>query len=282
MDSPPIPQSQPMQAPPRTNSFFSLRLIMGSMAILLVGLVSGFYLGKISTDKPPIINKLSPINPPPTTSPTALPTTSLPTVFKVQTVSSSPTASRVSESITLNVSAYGGGAMGQLNVFNMSFNREMNDTVTILKRNESELKNFPKYVPGALDMGIQIKHGTNELTISPSFEGGGTSIPNKLNTVVINNTKLVDGKIVRLKEQEVMGPQNSQGGSFYTTQYSENPEDCRAFNPDSGSIAPSCILSGPQVFTRSGSTLSIHCTSENENALWCDEIVKSLNVTVKE
>jgi len=265
----PVNQPVPIPEKPRINYLMIGLVVLICFVIFGVG---GYYLGKQNQNKTPDNGNILPtpiVTSPPkaTVSPTNIPTTQ-PTTVK-----------SVSQSITLNVAAIGGGIKIDGYDFTFTFNKEPSDSVTILKRDENEYKNYQGFPQGALDKGLIIKHGDIELEISPTFEGVGTAIINRLNTVIINNNKLTDSSIFRLKEKEVMGSQNSQGGSDYTTQYSENPEVCKAFNPDNGPTVPACISSGLQVFLRGDHALWIHCSAEDDRAIWCDNIVKNLSVS---
>lgn len=275
----PIPQAS---IPPSTN-WFKIMLFVILGLIISTGLVfAGIQLGKKQLKILSTANNLTAITPSPIIS--IIPTTiNSPTPFHLSIPSQQPTTivKSIQQQITLKIAAIGGGGSGERYDYKLTFNTEPEDQLVILKADVNEIKYSPGYNQGAFDKGLVIKHGTVELEISPSFEGAGTGIENKLNPVIISNSKLATGPIFRLKEKDVMGAQNSQGGSDYTTQYSEDPEVCKAFNQSNGTSYPSCISSGFQVFTINDSALFIHCSAEDEKAIWCDEIVKSLNVTVK-
>lgn len=266
----PNPVSQPVQIPekPRINYLMISLIVLICFIILGVG---GYYLSKQNQNKTPDNGNILPtpiVTSPsePRVSPTNIPTTQ-PTTVKT-----------VLQSITLKVAAIGGGIKIDGYDFTFTFNKEPSDTVTVLKRDENEYNNYQGFPQGALDKGLTIKHEDIELEISPAFEGAGSPIPKKLNPVIISNSKLANGSIFRLRDKDVMGSQNSSAGSSYTTQYTEGIENCSAFNPEVGTPYPVCISGGFQVFTRD-SNLWIHCSAEDERAIWCDNIVKNLSVS---
>lgn len=189
------------------------------------------------------------------------------------------TVESVSETVKLKIAAIGGGAINiDIYDFIFTFNREPNDIVTILKRNESENNNYAGSSRDANDLGFVIKHGNITLKITPTFEGIGLPIKQKLTPVIISNTKLATGPIFRLRTVDFDEYQNS--GSIYTTQYKDNPEDCVAWGANVGQPnPPACIWTGAQVFIKGEYALEIFCSAEGDEAIWCDNIVKSLTVS---
>jgi len=192
-----------------------------------------------------------------------------------------PTASKtISQSITLKVAAIGGGASGERYDYTFIFNTDPQDTATILKRDINEVRNFPAYSQGAFDKGLTIKLGITELEIVPSFEGAGSYALKKINPVIITNTALTDSPIYRINTSDIIVPSgfinNLRSGAKYTLSYKNKPEDCSEWSEST----PACTYA-QGVTLRDGNDLSISCTAEGENALWCDNVVKNLTVTVK-
>ena len=251
------PVSQPIQisAKPKLNYLAFGLVILACFAVFGLG---GYYLGSQNQ----IIKSNT--------------TTVLPTL-----VEPSPTEkTSVLETVTLKVAAIGGGIKIDGYNFTFTFNKEPNDTVTILKRNENEYKNYQGFPQGAIDKGFVLKHENVTLEISPAFEGAGSPLMQKPIPVIISNPKLADGPIFRLKAVEIYGSQNTEGGSVYTTQYKDRPEDCTAWGTNIGQPnPPACIWSGAQVMTNGDNALAISCSVEGSNANWCDNVVKSLSVS---
>ena len=190
------------------------------------------------------------------------------------------TAKSMVETVTLKVASIGGGIKIDGYNFTFTFNKEPNDTVTILKRNENEYKNYQGFPQGAIDKGFILKHGNVALEVSPAFEGTGSPLMQKPIPVIISNSKLAVGLIFRLKAVEIYGSQNTEGGSVYTTQYKDKPEDCTAWGTNIGQPnPPACIWGGAQVMTKGDNALAISCSAEGSDANWCDNIVKSLSVS---
>ncbi|MCR4329865.1 MAG: hypothetical protein NUV65_04960 [Candidatus Roizmanbacteria bacterium] len=221
---------------------------------------------------------------------TPTPNNTLPTITPIQQIVSNPsnamtdapkpTASKViAQSITLKVAAIGGGASGERYDYTFTFAADPQDTSTILKRDINEIRNFPAYNQGAFDKGLTIKHGATELEIMPSFEGAGSSTLKKINPVIITNTALSDSPIYRINTSDIVVPSgfanNLRIGAKYTLSYKNKPEDCTEWSEST----PACTYA-QGVTLRDGNDLSIYCTAEDESALWCDTIVKNLNVTV--
>lgn len=267
------PISQPMQVPEKPRVSYLMISLIVFICFLIFGL-GGYYLGIKNQNKTSDTGNILPTpvvtSPPETTvTPTNIPTTQ------------STTVKSVLQSITLKVAAIGGGIKIDGYNFTFTFNKESDDTTTVVKRDENEYKNYQGFPQGAIDKGLIIKHGDVELEITPSFEGAGSPIPNKLNPVIISNPKLTDGSIFRLKEKDVVGPQNTtRGGSDYTTQYSEDPAVCGAFQAEGSPKFPACISGGSDIFLRDNNHIAIHCSAENNQVAWCDNVVKNLSVSV--
>ena len=266
------PVSQPVQIPekPRINYLIISLVVLICFVVFGVG---GYYLGKQNQNKTSYGGNILPtpiVTSPPkeTVSPTNIPTTQ-PTTVK-----------SVLETVTLKVAAIGGGINIDGYNFTFTFNKEPNDTVTILKRNENEYKNYQGFPQGAIDKGFVLKHENVTLEISPAFEGAGSPLMQKPIPVIISNPKLSDGPIFRLKAVEIYGSQNTEGGSVYTTQYKDGPGDCTAWGTNVGQPnPPACIWGGAQVMTNGDKALAITCSVEGSNANWCDNVVKSLSVS---
>lgn len=226
-----------------------------------------------------------------TTANRPAPSKPFPTITPIQQIVSNPTnaitdapqpttSKTISQSITLKVAAIGGGSSGERYDYTFTFKTDPQDTTTILKRDINEVRNFPAYSQGAFDKGLTIKHGITELEIVPSFEGAGSTTLKNKNPVMMTNTALTDLPIYRINQSDLFIPQGSSYvpriGSKYTLAYKEKPEDCSDWSQNT----PACYWS-QGVTTQDGYDLSIFCTAEGENALWCDNIVKSLTVIVK-
>lgn len=266
------PVSQPVQIPekPRVN-YLMISLII-FICFLIFGL-GGYYMGTKNQNKTSDNSNILPI--PIMTSPpkTTVPPTNIPTL--------QPTAVKsVLQSITLKVAAIGGGAGGDRYDYVFTFNADPEDKIVVLKRDVNEIKNFPGYNQGAFDKGMVIKHGTVDLEITPSFEGAGiTPLKNK-NPVIISNIALTDAPIYRINQSNIDILQGAnytpRVGSYYTLWYKEKPEDCSMLGE---ATPPACVFSAG-VTLRDEHDLSIFCTAEDDRATWCDDIVKSLNVSV--
>jgi len=265
-----VTQPVAIQVKPKINyliiSFFVL------ICCLVFGLI-GYYLGKQNQNKTSssgnILLPTSIATKPPkeTVSPTSIPTTQ------------STIVSSVPETITLKVAAMGGSLNIDAYNFVFTFNRKPNDTITILKRDENEYKNFPNFPQGAIDKGFVIKHENAKLEILPVFESGGIPLDKKLTPVIISNPKLADGPIFRIKNAE-LGSYGSQEGWFYTTQYRDGPNDCAPWGTNVGQPnPPACILTGANVITKDGQSLEITCYAEGGEVNWCDKIIESLSVS---
>lgn len=195
------------------------------------------------------------------------------------------TIKSISQSITMKVAAYGGGGQGESFIYTFAFNTDPEDKIIVLKRNEADinsLKNFPEFKSDAVDNGLIIKHGMVELKIAPSFECAGSYPLKKKSTVKISNTILADKPIYRINGSDSFIPQNAsytvEKGSHYTLVYSEKPEDCtEAFSLDKAVVACEFCTG---VTLRDGLDLSISCSAEDDNANWCDTLLKGLNVSV--
>ena len=102
----------------------------------------------------------------------------------------------------------------------------------------------------------------------------------KKNPVSITNTALTDSLIYRINQSDTAIPQSPtyipRVGSSYTVWYKEKPEDCSMLGQ---STPPSCVFSAG-VTLRDGHDLAIYCSTEDDRATWCDNIVKSLSVSV--
>lgn len=262
------PVSQPVQIPEKPRINYLMISLVVLICFIVFG-VGGYYLGKQNQNKTPYGGNILPtpiVTSPPkeTVSPTTQPTT----------------VKSVLETVTLKVAAIGGGINIDGYNFTFTFNKEPNDTVTILKRNENEYKNYQGFPQGAIDKGFVLKHGNITLEVSPAFEGAGSPLMQKPIPVIILNSKLAVGPIFRLKAVEIYGSQNIEGGSVYTTQYKDKPEDCTAWGTNVGQPnPPACIWDGAQVMTKGNNALAISCSAESNDANWCDNIVKSLSVS---
>lgn len=267
------PVNHPVQIPEKPKANYLLVGLVVLVCFVIFGL-GGYYLGTQIKNKTPGNKSVLPT--PIVTSPSET------TVFPTNTPTTQPTTVKsVSQSITLNVAGIGGGIKIDGYNFTFTFDRELNDTFTIIKRDENEYKNYQGFPQGAIDKGFVLKHGEITLNVSPAFEGAGSPLMQKPIPVIISNAKLADGPIFRLKAVEIYGSQNTEGGSVYTTQYKDGPGDCTAWGtnieqPD----PPACIWGGAQVILKDNNSLVISCSTEENTATWCDKIVKSLSVSV--
>ncbi len=271
----PFNQPAQYQEKPKLN-YLMIGLIV-LFCFLIFGL-GGYYLGTQTQNKPSSSDSILPTRT--VTSPTLTPAppTNTPTLQPT-------TIKSVLQSITLKVAAFGGGATGERYDYAFTFNTEPQDEIIVLKRDSTEinqLKNFPNYNQDAVDKGLVIKHGTIDLNIVPLFECAGSYPLKKKGTVKILNTILADKPIYRINGSDAFIPQNAsytgEKGSHYTLVYSEKSEDCtEVFSLDKSVVACE-FCSG--VTLRDGHHLSISCSAEDDRANWCDNVVKSLSVSV--
>lgn len=244
--------------------------------ILLIGVSTYAY--NLSNNKKTTIKTPTPSKPVATITQTNQIVLLSPTITTV--ITQQPTTLKtVLQSVTLKVAAIGGGAGGERYDYAFTFNTDPKDQIAILKAVVGEITFYPGYNQGALDTGMVIKHGTVDLEITPKFEGAGSTTLKRKTSNIITNTALTDAPIYRINQSDVYIPQGSnyvpRTGSKYTLAYKEKPEDCSEWSQNT----PACYWS-QGVTTKGGYDLSVFCTAEDEKALWCDEIVKSLNVTV--
>jgi len=185
----------------------------------------------------------------------------------------------ISETVLLKVAAIGGGIKIDGYNFIFTFNKEPNDMVTLLKRDENEYKDNPDFPQGAIDEGFVINHENDTLKIIPTFENIGSPLMQKLTPVIISNAQLTDGPIFRLKAAEINESKHPGNGIVYTTQYKDKSEDCAPWGAHIGQLnPPACILGGAHVLS-GDNALTISCSAADSNANWCDAIVQSLHVS---
>ena len=267
------PLNQPVQIPEKpTVNYLTIGLVVIFVCFVIFGF-GGYYLGTQTKNKIPSGESVLPTLI--VTSPSETPT-----VFPTNTPTIQPTAvTSVSQSITLKVAAIGGGAGGERYDYAFTFNADPEDKIVVLKRDINEVKNYPAYNQGAFDKGLVIKHGTVDLEIIPAFEGAGSDLLKKKIPVTIVNSTLTDASIYRINHSDIFIPEGStykpRAGAHYTVAYKENPAECRGLS----SSTPACIWSQP-VTLRDGHNLYIYCSAEDNAATWCDNIVRSLNVSV--
>jgi uncharacterized protein YneF (UPF0154 family) len=223
-----------------------------------------FYSYNLS-EQPPIPKEaIIPSEENPTPSPTILP--------------SPDTKKMLLERVELKVTAIGGGTLFDKHEYTFTFNKEPEDTVEIIKRQDQNMENI---MQDYNEEGFLIKNkdGTT-LKISPVFEGVGMPLEKKLNYVTIFNPSLTGGKLIiyRLDGNEFTDPEPNFFS--YTTNYHDNPEECDSWGDRVGQPnPPACIWGGMDVLTKDSVSLSISCKTPSNNVIWCDNLVMTLKLT---
>lgn len=268
-----IPPVQPITqtpiTPPPTNWLRIIIFIIFGLIIVAGAVFIGINIGKKQSTNSSVITDI-PIDIP---SPSLFNT---PTSIPISTIS--VTNSYVTETVILK---YRSAFVGEIPkyIYTFTFKKQLKDTINKLKYEDPGLV---KISGDATDYGFIINHENIKLEIEIPYEGFGYPIIKKLNPFIINNSKLAISPIFRLKNKDVYGDENKNNldGSNYTTQYTEDREVCDAFNTIDGLSYPACIASGFDVKTQAGHYISIHCSAEDNGVEWCDEIVKSLNLSI--
>lgn len=186
-----------------------------------------------------------------------------------------PANRRAFETAVLKVVAQGGLDLDLYEV-SVTFTKEEGEMVAVVKRVDAD----NPFYRGAGDEKLVIQRGKDQLTVRPVFEGVGSALSKKLTTEVVYNNSLTRKPIYRLVEKDVSG-NNGLRGSVYTTQYTDDPEICSAFQSIDVKAYPACIPGGLDIFLQDGNHVSIHCSLERSDAMWCDDKVKSLAVSVR-
>ncbi len=149
---------------------------------------------------------------------------------------------------------------GKIYWYKFGFDRKPDDIIRLIPATHQDQD---------LYTGIEVTRKNIKLIIQPAFEGVNRIYDKKPEVHKLKNPKISTDPIYRIREANL-------NAYIYVSDYGEGTEKCSQGSP----VPVACSMSN--VYTNKGKGLDIYCLASPNSVTECDNIVKTLDIEIKE